>query len=191
MVVVCYLPSWATQEVDCAQVSALARMARSRSVGSLAAEKARAGDSYRAQLVFAFRSLQLVANGKNAERLLALIPKDDSQQTIVMTLGDYLCTEEPNVDTLILSRVNEGLARELAKAVLLAPRYLSAYVTYSMVAVSDPHSDYAPRMAKVCQQRHAQFIETVKQLPLKQRQEFTKYVIEPNSCRAIAMPEAD
>jgi hypothetical protein len=82
--------------------------------------------------------------------LLALIPKNEAQQNVAMTLGDSLCDGESLADMKSLSRVNAGLARQFRKAVALAPHFMSTYVAYSLDAVADPHSDYAVEMKNVC-----------------------------------------
>jgi len=65
----------------------------------------------------------------------------------------------------------------------------SAYVSYSLVAVGDPHSDYAVQMRRVCQHKHAGFIEAVKQLPPATEQFFASHVINPDGCKVLALPE--
>src|SRR5690349_10835009 len=80
------------QTPSCGEISALARMARERSSARLTEEKRQVGESYRAQVVFAARRLELRSNDQSAAILLLnLIPKDDGQQAIWMTLGDSLC----------------------------------------------------------------------------------------------------
>jgi len=141
-------------------------------------------------LVYAYRAFQFHGTRSKAEALLNLIPTDEGQQTIVMTLGDSLCDGEPLKDMETLSRVNESFARELARAVILAPKFLQAYVAYSLVAVSDPHSDFAIRMSKVCQQDHSGFLNALKQLPDDKRHLFSQHVMDADHCKALALPEA-
>jgi len=169
----------------------MSAMVRATSTKALSEARARAGDGYRSNFVFAYRSFQLKRNAVNAERLLALIPKDDAQQAIVMTLGDSLCNEEPITDMEVLSRVAEGFARELASAVLLARSYLRIYVAYGMQATLDPHSDYAIQMQRVCRLAHRDFLHAIEQLPKDERQQLSLHVLNPNTCRAIALPESE
>lgn len=176
----------------CDEITKIAEMARARSVPKLTEASKDAGDSYRARLVFGYRSFQLNRESKaNAHRLLALIPTDDAQQSVVLGLGDSLCDDESIADMSTLARVNEGFARELARAVLLARNFLPSYVNYSMVAVLDPHSEYALQMRRVCRQAHTDFLRAVKQLPEGRQGEFIKHVMDPNSCRVLAVPEAE
>jgi hypothetical protein len=83
-----------------------------------------------------------------------------------------------------LSRLGEGLSRDLAEAVLLAPQMLSKYLAYASVSVQDPHSDYAVRMQPVCKAKHPEFVKAVKELPGDQREWFVNHVFNPESGRA-------
>lgn len=182
----------AAQELKCKQVEANARMTRAESTKVLLDAKQHAGDDYRAQIVFAYRSFQLHPRTQSAaERLLALIPKTEEQQRVVMTLGDSLCDGESMDDMGSLSRVNEGLARQLRKAVELAPQFMPAYVEYSLEAATDPHSDYAVEMQRVCQRNHGAFVRAVKQLPVEKAREFKEHIMKPEGCRVLAIPEAE
>ncbi|MGO9097151.1 MAG: hypothetical protein ACLQGV_18255 [Bryobacteraceae bacterium] len=180
------------QEPNCGEIAAIAEMARAKSMPALVETSRRAGENYRQRLVFAYRSFQLNSrNRPDAERLLALIPAGDAEQLVVMTLGDSLCDKEMVTDMKALASVGDGLARELARAVMLAPNFLSAYVSYSLVAVGDPHSDFAVQMRRVCRHKHAGFIEAVKQLPPATRQFFAGHVMNPEGCTVLALPESD
>src|SRR5712692_5798464 len=110
---------------DCREVAAMAQMVRTKSSGALSAASQQAGESYAARLVYAYRLLQLRPRSKeSAQHLLKLIPSTEAQQSVVMTLGDMLCNREGVADMTALSHVNEGLPRELARAVLLSPSFL-------------------------------------------------------------------
>lgn len=180
------------QEPSCEQVASMASMARSRSSIALAVEKRKAGDSYRAQVVFASRLLELHPKEKSAAiQLLNLIPKDDAQQTTWMTLGDSLCSAETVADMKSLGRIGESLPRNLAKAVLLVPDKLPGYVSYASTSVRDPHSDYAVRMQTVCRAKHAEFVKAVEGLSTDKKDWFVRHVLNPEGCRALALPEAE
>ena len=178
------------QEANCREVAAVARMARARSMAAVDAAKRQSGESYRAHLVYAHRAFQLHGTRLTAETLLKLLPADEGQQTIVVTLGDSLCDREPLKDMRTLSRVNETFAREVARAVILSPKFLPSYVAYSLVAVNDPHSDFAVRMSRVCQQDHSAFLNALKQLPDDKRHLFAQHVMDADHCKALARPEA-
>jgi hypothetical protein len=180
------------EEPSCGDIASTAEMARAESMPVLIETSRRAGEGYRERLVLAYRSFQLNPRSRpDAERLLALIPAGDAEQEVVMTLGESLCDNEVVTDMKALALVRDGFARELARAVMLAPNFLSAYVSYSLVAVGDPHSDYAVQMRRVCQHKHAGFIEAVKQLPPATEQFFASHVINPDGCKVLALPESD
>jgi hypothetical protein len=170
----------------------MARMAHGQSSAAVAAEKQKAGDSYRAQVVFAARSFELRPMDKGAAvRLLNLLPQDDTQHTTLMTLGDSLCDKESVAEMKSLSRIGERLGRDFAKAVLLVPDKLPGYVAYAPTSVQDPHSDYAVQMEAVCRASHPGFVKAVEGLPSDKRDWFVKHVLNPDGCHALALPEAE
>lgn len=180
------------QQVNCDQVAATARMARAKSFATLNAEKPKAGNTYRARLVFAARKFQLDPKSKHAaEVLLESIPKDDEQQTVLIELGDSLCDGESLTDMQSLARVGETLPQNLARAVLIVPEKLPAYVAYALTSIQDPHSDYAVQMEIVCRARHAEFIGSVGELSSDKNTLFVKRVFSPETCKALSLPEAE
>lgn len=173
---------------NCNEVAVLAQIVHAKSTSRLPEDGS--GNSYRLRLVTAYRRFQLQPRSKPAaEGLLREIPANDSQQTEIMTMGDSLCKEESLADMESLAQVSEGFAGELTRAVLVAPEFLPEYVQYSVVAVSDPHSDYAVQMKKGCKPLHAKFIRAVRQMPEQSRQLFTGHVMNPDTCSVIAFPE--
>src|SRR5580698_2917449 len=146
------------EDPNCREISAMARTAHTKSSRAVAEEKQNTGDSYLAQVVFAARSSELSPMEKKAAvRLLNLIPKDNVQHTVWMTMGDSLCDAESAEEMKSLAALGDRLPHDLAKAVLLVPDKLPDYVAYAPVSVQDPHSDYAVQMQKVCRARHAEF----------------------------------
>jgi uncharacterized membrane protein len=167
-------------------------MARARSVQGLEQARAGASQGYRTDLIAAYRRFQLQPKSVlAAEQLLRLIPKSDREQVVVMTLGDALCTAESLSEMKTLARINDGFAYQIAKAVLIAPGYMQLYVAYSITAVSDPHSDYAVRMAAVCRKAPPAFSAALAQLSAGDRELIAQHVINPTTCVALALPEAD
>jgi len=179
-------------------------MARARSTAALQEQRARAGDSYRAQIVFAFRQFELSPKDKKAaDLLLSLIPKDDreqlrnltpkdrddDQQVTLMTLGDALCDAEPFSDMNPLGSVRDKLPHEFAEAVLLVPNYMPKYISYSLVAVGDPHSDYAVQMQMVCRKAHSEFMRAIGALTPDDQKWFANDILDATTCRALKLPE--
>ena len=77
---------------DCGEINAIAKMARAISTAELAASKEKAGESYRAQLVYAAKLIELAPQRQDAAVLLLnLIPIDDEQQQMLMSLGEHHC----------------------------------------------------------------------------------------------------
>ncbi len=177
---------------NCHEVVAMARMVRATSTNVLTAEKQKAGNSYREQLVFTTRLTELNPTDKQAAaQLLALVPQNDEQDVTWMTLGDSLCDSEPVSDMMSLGQLGERLPRDLAKAVLLVPEKLHDYVAYALTSTQDPHSDYAVRMQVVCRNKHAEFMKAVAGLSADKKNQFIKHVFNPDGCHALALPEAE
>jgi hypothetical protein len=180
------------QKSNCGEIDAMVKMARAISSAELAAHKLKAGDSYRARVVYATRLLELYPQKQDAAVLLLnLIPKDDEQHLMVMTLGDHLCGTESYHEMKLLGQLGERLPRDLARAVLLAPDKIPEYVAYSIASVQDPHSDYAVQMQKVCRAKHSEFVDAVAKLPWQKKDRFLKYVFDPEGCNALTLPEAN
>jgi len=180
------------QEPHCTEIAHTARMARANSSAELIAAKQKAGNSYRAQVVFAARSIELhPTRQRDAILLLNLIPTDDGQQRTWMTFGDSLCRSETISDMKSLGRLGETLPRDLATAVLLVSCKLPSYITYALISTQDPHSDYAVRMKTVCRAKYREFVKAVNGLPSDKRDWFIKHIFSPEGCHALALPEAE
>lgn len=196
-VALCVLPiSFSrAQEPGCAEISALAMMARAQSVAALKARAQKTKDSYRSRLILAARTLELdPQNRPAAESLLNMLPKDElgPEQGAWLNLSELEeCPtggiSEPDLKPL--DGLQDRLPRDAAKAVLLAPAKMLEYISYAPFSVN-PESDYAVQMEKVCKARHALFAKAVDQLSPNDRRWLITKVFNPESCRAIALPEA-
>jgi hypothetical protein len=176
----------------CREITAAAELARAKSLAALRDASRDAGNDYRLHLIRAFRSFQLQPRSKEAAaRLLSMVPGDDAQQKIVLTLGDSLCDSESAADMKALAQVNERFARELATAVLIVPSLLPRYLAYSTIAVQDPHSDYAVEMERVCRAFGPMFTRALGELPEDKIRVFTTQVMKADACQPIAIPESD
>ncbi|MGD0479203.1 MAG: hypothetical protein ABSA42_03465 [Terracidiphilus sp.] len=183
-----------SQEPGCLEISRMAAMARAKTPAALKASKEKAGDSYRAQLIFAARMLEIDPRNKTAaESLLNLLPKDEfgPEQTAWLDLaqleqcpsgGPYVGESKP------LDVLEYHLPRLAARAVLLAPDKMFDYVSYAQFSVT-PESDYAVQMRKVCMARHQQFVDAANRLPPKDKSWFVSKIFNPDGCRTIAFPE--
>jgi hypothetical protein len=180
------------QKQDCGEVIAMVKMARAISSAELAANKLKAGDSYHAQVVYAARLFEFYPQDREtAVLLLNLIPKDEEQNRLLMSLGDHLCGTESFREMKALNQVGERIPRDLTKAVLLAPEKIPEYVAYSISSVQDPHSDYALQMQKICRSRHSEFVEAVTKLPPEKKDRFLKYIFDLDGCNALTLPEGE
>jgi hypothetical protein len=191
-VVLCAVSS--AQEPACLETTAMGRMAKATSVAALNTRKVKAGDSYRAQVIYAARMLEIDPKNKNAaELLLNLIPRegDDSQQEVWLELDELNLCKSGGIsdsDLMPLFRLQYHLPRLLARAVLLEPDHMLDYITYAEDALT-PESDYALQMQKVCKREHKRFMDSLNKLPAKDVAWFRKEVINPESCKAIYFPE--
>jgi len=113
------------QKSNCGEIDAMARMARAISSGELAANRSKAAESYRARVVFAEMQFEFYPQKHDvALLLLNLIPKDDDERHVVMTLGDHLCDFETPHEMKLLNQIGNHFPRDLAKAALIAPLLL-------------------------------------------------------------------
>ena len=179
------------QQLSCAQVHAMAQMARARHMSELNPLKAVAGDSYRAHLAFAFRAFELRPTGLTASAVLDFLPQDDSHREEWYSLSGWICHEEQDGDVTSLARLQARMPRDFAKSVILFPKRMYEYVSYPVILGLDPHDDYAEETVAVCRKHHREFTEAVSQLPERDRDWFLRVVFEPSDCRALAHPEAD
>lgn len=182
------------QEPGCLEISRMAAMARATTPAALKTRKVRAGSSYRAQLIFAARMLEIDPGNKiAAESLLNLLPKDEDgpEQAAWLDLtqleqcpsGGFYASELDPLDAL-----RHHLPRLAARAVLLAPDKMFDYVSYAQLSVT-PESDYAVQMRKVCTARHQQFVDAVNRLSPKDKRWFVSKIFNPDGCRTLAFPE--
>jgi hypothetical protein len=180
------------QKPNCGEIDAIAKMARAISTAELAANREKAGESYRAQLVYAAKLSELAPQRQDAAVLLLnLIPKDEQQQQLLITLGEHHCETESYHEMKMLAQLEERLPRDLTRAVMMVPAKIPEYVAYSVTSVEDPHSDYAIQMQKVCRAKHDEFFDAVTKLPREKRDRFLKYVFDLDGCNALTLPEAN
>lgn len=180
------------KNLSCSQVMAISNMASSKSSPSLTKWQKEAGDSYIAHLVYSFRAFELNSNDRqSAWRLLSLIPPGKEEEPFWHTLNGFLCEEESMDEIKILAELEARIPHDIARAVVLVPKKMLDYVSYAYTSIQDPHSDYAVQMRSVCRAQHEAFIGAVNSLAFADREWFVKKIFDPDTCRAIAVPEAD
>lgn len=180
----------AGQTLSCGEIIPVVAMARAKSAHILIEEKRKVSEGYRSQVVFAARWFELHSTDRQAAvALLTVIPENDQQQEIWMTLGSNLCNGETISDMKVMAGLRDRLSRDLAAAVMLAEEKLQAYLDYAETSTQDPHSDYALQMEKVCRAKHREFLKAVDGLPSGRRDWFVGHILDPKKCRALALPE--
>jgi hypothetical protein len=183
------LPNVETQE-GCREVKAMAAMTMARSRGALETLRLEGGTGYRARLVYAIRRFELNKKDRDAAAsVLALIPRDANEDSVLHDFEYTLCQEETDRELTALAKFGGRLPAILAEAVLLAPARMTEYVAYSIPSVRDPHSDYATQMESVCRANHRDFVSAVDALAPREKRWFVTRVLNPNGCKALALPE--
>lgn len=179
------------QQMSCAQVHAMAGMARASSTKELNTFKSSAGESYLAQMVFTFRAFELKPSKATAAAVLDFLPHDDSHRQDWYSLSGFICDKEQMRDVTSLALIQTRMSRDFARSVILRPERMYQYISYPVIMGRDPHDDYAVRMAAVCRSRHLEFVAAVDRLPEKDKAWFLRIVFDPSGCRTITYPEAD
>jgi len=191
-----------SQEKDGSVVAAMGRMARAKSVAELVEAKPKTDGDYAVQAVFAVRRFEIMPSSKHAAMLLLnAIPRNEDEQNTWMNMGSSQCDQEPVQDITSLAALADRFARDLARAAILVPERMRDYVWYAAEASSDPHSDYAVQMQKVCRKRHSAFTTAVHQLDkgsgisdyftTASPDWFRAHILNTETCRALTFPEAD
>ena len=149
------------REQGCFEISRMAAMAGAKTPAALKAFKEKAGDGYRARLIFAARMLEIDPGNKLAAvSLLNLLPKVEfgPEQAAWLDLTQLeQCPSGglPGSDPTVLDILTYHLPRLAARSVLLAPDKMFDYVSYAPFSVT-PDSDYAEQMETVCRSERRQ-----------------------------------
>jgi hypothetical protein len=186
-----------TEQPKCAEIHAMVGMAKARSTATLTAWDRKAGDSYRAKVAFAFRFFELHPRDRRAaSAVLDLIPQNEEQGWIWYSFSGYLeCTAESGEagetekEMLILAKFSWRFTHDEARAVLLVPSKMLAYVSYANTSDGNPSSDYAVQMRKVCLAKHQEFVKAVDQLSADDKKWFLSSTFNPDGCHVLHFPE--
>lgn len=179
------------QESGCVELHAMVGMANAKSTKAMMTLRQKAGDGYRLKVVFAFRLFELHPTDVSAaSAVLDLIPQNDEQDIVLHSLSYGLeCDTRSEEDGHVLAVLGAGLPRDLARAILLVPDKMSAYVSYAFTSAPDPNSDYALQMETVCRAKHREFVKAVDELPPDARSGFLRSIFNPDGCHALRLPE--
>lgn len=181
------------REPGCAQISLRAQMASARTSAALDTLRKRDTPTFRNDLVFAARELELNPASKTAaDRLLDLLPNEgDPNEAAWLGLVSYEdCPSGgfPNHALDALFRLEYHLPRELAKAVLLSPERMPTYVAHTELFLT-PESDFTIHMQTVCRKQHAAFLKAVDEFSPRDRKWFSTIAFNPETCHTIFYPE--
>jgi len=182
-----------TREPGCAQISLRAQMASARTSAALDALHKKSASTFRNDLVFAARELELNPASKTAaDRLLDLLPNEGDQNEAAwldtVSLEDCPSGGFPNQALDALFRLEYHLPRELAKAVLLSPGKMPTYVAHTQLFLT-PDSDFTIHMQTVCRKQHTAFLKAVDEFSPKDRKWFSTIAFNPETCHTIFYPE--
>ena len=143
-------------------------------------------------MIVAERTFVLGPTADSAKALLGLLPSTPKEQAHVQELGDFLCRDESLGDVKLLAKVRDSLPADWARAVVIVPGKMQAYIAFAFMAVQDPSSDYVVQMQAACRKRHQAFTDAVGILSPHKRTWFTKNIMNPVTCRPgkYGLPEA-
>ena len=178
--------------MSCDTQVSIARMARANDASDLLRSKKHTGTDYVSLSVAAAKMFMLQPRDPQAaDALLALIPQTTEQNENLTNLYDPTCAGLSIADMRSLDRLSARLPSLFAAAVILIPKRLSQYISYSLVAVSDPHNDHTIQMRRVCRTMRGEFAQAVNHLARDERAEFRTRVFDDKKCRPIHLPEDD
>jgi hypothetical protein len=185
------------QKPNCSEIHAMARMTTAKSASALSAWHRKAGDSYRAKVVYSFRLFELhPTDPRAASSILDLIPQSEKQGLEWYSFSDYLDCKSATDDDAeswaevrMLAGLGGRLPRDLARAVLLVPSKMLAYVSYANASSQFPDSDYAMRMRAVCRARHREFVKAIDELYPDAKSWLLASTFNPEGCKALHFPE--
>jgi hypothetical protein len=135
--------------------------------------------------LLSYRTFEIEKSAVNAAALLKRIPQTEQQEIIRYTISGHDCFGLTEKETNALDSEYDGLSPLLQKAIMLAPQFMDRYVSYSLLATMDVHSDYTDRMVPVCRKYHAQFLRSVSLLPPESRQWMRKHLFDPERCKSL------
>jgi hypothetical protein len=96
---------------------------------------------------------------------------------------------ETEKEVMTLARLQVRFTSDLARAVLIVPNKMLAYVSYANASDAYPDSDYAVQMKRVCRAKHQEFVKAVDQLSPSDKKWFLSNTFDPNGCRVLHFPE--
>ena len=176
---------------QCDNVQNAISIIHARSLRQIAQVKSVSGSDYRVDLVRAFRVFDLQRSRVNADGIFRLLPKNDKEYEVWMTMGDSLCESEDIVDMATLDNFSLRFSRLLAKAVVESPGNISDYIKFIILSSQDVSNNFGKDVDLVCKARHRLFVGAVNDLQKHEARWFSTHVINVNSCQLLSLPEAE
>lgn len=168
---------------QCAEVHDAVRVVHAESIRQIEQIAHESRSSYRLNVLRAFRRFELRKDAADADEILRLLPKDDRQYEIWMTLGDSLCMGESVDDMATLDDFSSRFSRLLADAVVERPRMIGDYIDFVIAHKQDAGNDFGGDVDKVCQARHREFIDAVAGFSKSRIEWISKHIVSIESCR--------
>jgi hypothetical protein len=178
-------------EIACGALHSMLELARADSFASLMANRPRIDEGYRGRLVFAFKLFDLSRDSKSAEHLLSMLPKNEREYQIWITMGDALCDSETVSDMEAMQKLSLGFSSLASQAAILHPAGIPSLLRTVMLSVQDPHSDLALKLEPICRSRHAAFREAMQKMTPDNRAWFESRAFDVVQCKALVSPESD
>jgi hypothetical protein len=180
------------QDQGCREVTVLKQIVHANSMGKLAHIENENRLDYRANVALAARRFELVPKSRSAaSALLDLIPANVDEHVVWITFGDSMCETETIPEMEMFDRFGSRLEHKLTAAVLLLPEKMPEYIGFASEALTNPHSDYAEEMQKVCKSDHLRLLQAINAMPTEDRDWFAHHILDPSSCKALKLAEAE
>ena len=144
---------------------------------------------------FVFFSRWLMLSPKStvaAHGLLQTIPATQKEAEDLMLLSDPPEKISASIsDLLALGNIHDRWPQLAARAVLLSPKGMTNYVAYLPLAAIDMHSDFTGNATRVCSKLPKEFRSAIAGLSEEDRAYVRRKVLDPDSCEAIFVGEAE
>ncbi|MGP8250434.1 MAG: hypothetical protein ACLQHF_00260 [Terracidiphilus sp.] len=181
------------REPGCAQISLRAQMARAQTSAALNALHRKSASTFRNDLVYAARELELKPSSKTAaDRLLDLLPNEgDPNEAAWLDLSgleDCPSGGFPNHELDAIDRLQYRIPSQLVKAVLRSPEKMQTYVAHTQLFLT-PDSDFTIHMQTVCRKQHKAFLKAVDEFLPKDKSWFSTVAFNPETCHTVFYPE--
>jgi hypothetical protein len=178
-----------SQTDHCRQQKQLAAIETARNLEELSMLRKQSGATSDAAFFIAYRAFELKQSPENAANLLKLTPQTEREEVARYAIDGHNCYEVTDKEYSALDSMYDGLSPLLARAVMQAPQLMDKYVSYSLLATMDVHSDYPQQMVSVCRAFHPQFINAVSRLSEENRSWMRKRIFNPERCKSLYKQE--